>query len=54
MGHGHVRRPVGSTLESYRLCFPREHDENRHVKTIANMEFVDRVGPDPHHFLYQV
>ena len=51
---GHLTRPEGSTLAAYVACYPLHHPENHHVKTIANMAYVDCVGGDPHHFTYLV
>ena len=50
---GLLERPERGPLESYYKCFPRDHQENCHVKTIANLAHTDRAGPDPHHFLYK-
>lgn len=51
---GYLQKPPGSTLDSYVDCFEDNHQENKHIKTIANLDFVECAGRDPHHFLYMV
>ena len=51
---GHAKTPQGSTLGSYTACYPEQDPENRHVKSIVNMDFVFQTGRDPHHFKYYV
>ena len=51
---GHAVKPEGSTLSSYTNCYPEQDPENRHVKSIVNMDFVYQPGRDPHHFKYYV
>jgi hypothetical protein len=51
---GHATRPHGSTLSSYTACYPEFDQENTHVKSIVNMDFVNQPGQDPHHFKYYV
>lgn len=50
---GHLTRPRNSTVRAYTACLPADAEENRHVKTIANLRYVLR-PIDPHHFSYQV
>ena len=40
---GHIRRPPGGVRRSYTACYPADHLNNRHVKTIANLAKV--LGP---------
>lgn len=49
---GHVHRPKGGTLASYTKCLPPSHSMSLHVKTIANMKYVERVAGAPHFFYY--
>lgn len=51
---GHLARPGNSTLAAYTACYPTNHLENHHIKTIANLAFVEHAGGDPHHFTYKV
>ena len=51
---GYLERPGNSTLAAYTACYPRDHIENHHIKTIANLAYVESVGGDPHHFTYKV
>ena len=46
-------KPLGSTLSAFTACFPRDHAENLHVKTIANTRHTLHSGEDPHHFIYE-
>ena len=39
-------------LQAYTKCAPLEHEENRHVKVIANTKYTLEAGPDPHTFMY--
>ncbi|KAK9813974.1 hypothetical protein WJX73_007576 [Symbiochloris irregularis] len=50
---GFLRKPSGGTLQSYHKCFPRDHPENLHVKTIANVAHTLGPGPDPHQFTFK-
>ena len=49
---GWTEKPRGSTLASFTSCFPQDHPQNLHVKTIANTRHTLSAGADPHHFLY--
>lgn len=40
-------------MASYFKCFPPDHQENLHVKTIANVEHTWHTLGDPHHFKYR-
>ena len=51
---GHALTPLGSTLSSYTACYPEHDPENRHVKSIVNMDYVYQTARDPHHFKYYV
>ena len=51
---GHLQRPPGGALRAYTRCLPADHAENRNIKTIANMAYVDRNGGSSHMFLYLV
>lgn len=51
---GRLKRPVQGTLRGYSACLPREHPENRNIKTIANMAYVERNGGSSHMFLFLV
>ena len=51
---GHMSRPPGGTLESYVQCFPVDHRENGHIKSIVNLDYAERADRDPHHFLFKV
>lgn len=50
---GFLQKPSGNTLESYFKCFPRDHPENLHIKTIANVKYTVGPGPDPHQFRFK-
>lgn len=41
-----------NVVQAYTRCAPLQHDENKHVKVIANTKFTLAAGPDPHTFLY--
>ncbi len=51
---GHLHRPAGGALGAYTKCLPADHVENRNIKTIANLAYVDRNGGSSHMFLYLV
>lgn len=50
--NGKTDRPEGLVIENYTKMMPKDHPENRHIKT-AFRKYASRPGPDPHHFLYQ-
>ncbi|KAK9834848.1 hypothetical protein WJX81_003498 [Elliptochloris bilobata] len=50
---GHVTKPAGGTLAAYTRCLPASRTANRHVKAIANMQYVRHAGVDPHSFVYK-
>jgi hypothetical protein len=48
---GHEVRPrEGGVLRHYRQCSPKA---NRHVKTIVNTFYVDKITGHPHNFFYR-
>ena len=49
---GLLERPEEGTLASYFRCFPQDHKENLHVKTIANVRHTLGTQGDPHHFRF--
>ena len=51
---GHAKKPKGSTLASFTACYPENDLENRHIKSIVNMDFVSHAGGTPHHFGHYV
>ena len=38
--------------QAYTKCAPLQHEENKHVKVVANTRYTLAAGPDPHTFLY--
>lgn len=50
--NGKIDRPEGLVIENYTKMMPKDHPENKHIKT-AYRRFAVRPGLDPHHFLYQ-
>lgn len=50
---GHTVRPRGGVLVNYRACLPLSHEQNTHVKVIANTKYLMTVGDDPHRVYYQ-
>ena len=50
---GHLTKPAGGTLAAYTRCVPASSEVNRHVKVVANLQYVLRAGDDPHSFVYQ-
>lgn len=49
---GHVERPKGKVTDNYIACLPKQHQENTHVKVIANTKFVVSTDGNPHTFSY--
>ena len=48
---GHESRPAGGVRANYVKCFALDDDNNKHVKTIANLRHVDHcIGT--HEFAY--
>lgn len=50
---GHTVRPRGGVLVNYHTCLPLSHEQNTHVKVIANTKYLMTVGDDPHRVYYQ-
>ena len=43
-----TEKPQGSTLAAYTACFPKDHPQNLHVKTIANLQHTLAAGAGEH------
>ena len=39
-----TEKPAGGTLAAYTACFPKDHVQNLHVKTIANLRHTVQAG----------
>lgn len=50
---GHTRRPQGGVLVNYHACLPAQHEQNTHVKIIANTKYLLTMGDDPHRVYYK-
>jgi hypothetical protein len=45
--------PKGNAMMSYSRCSPRNHSENRHVKSVVRPACTLESSTDPHHFFYR-
>lgn len=50
---GHVSRPQGGVLASYRTCTPWDYEDNAEIKSIVNVEHALHPTSDPHSFVYK-
>jgi hypothetical protein len=53
-GSGNLQlHPKGNAMMSYSRCSPRNHSENRHVKSVVRPACTLESSTDPHHFFYR-
>lgn len=51
--NGHLNKPSGLLIDNYTKSTPASHEQNRHIKSFVQPEFVNSAGSNPHYFLYK-